>query len=158
MIWIPTWTTLWFDRELSKKAQKANNIWWRLSGLLGDQNRLLMYILFQGVFTVATTALTVPIFLSYEMHVVFQILKVSATVWNGGSFLLEVMPRQVILKEKKKSETQPVQTLLVPSAETNQPDQPPLVDYLKENGSQQDQSSLVETSEEMNSSAEPHPS
>lgn len=117
-----------------------------------------MYILFQGVFTVATTALTVPIFLSYEMHVVFQILKVSATVWNGGSFLLEVMPRQVILKEKKKSETQPVQTLLVPSAETNQPDQPPLVDYLKENGSQQDQSSLVETSEEMNSSAEPHPS
>lgn len=144
-------------RELSKKAQKANNIWWRLSGLLGDQNRLLMYILFQGVFTVATTALTVPIFLSYKMHVVFQILKVSATVWNGGSFLLEVMPRQVILKEKKKSETQPVQTLLVPSAETNQPDQPPLVDYL-ESGSQQDQSSLVETSEEMNSSAEPHPS
>ncbi|GKA01615.1 hypothetical protein Tco_0674280 [Tanacetum coccineum] len=23
--------------ELSKKAQKANNMWWRLSGLLGDQ-------------------------------------------------------------------------------------------------------------------------
>ncbi|KAM1361397.1 hypothetical protein COP2_027203 [Malus domestica] len=98
-------------RELSKKAQKANNVWWRLSGLLGDQNRLLMYILLQGVFTVATMALTVPIFLSYELHVSFQILKVSATVWNGGSFLLEVMPRQVILKEKKKSEVQPTQTL-----------------------------------------------
>ncbi|KAM1047196.1 hypothetical protein ACFX2C_026585 [Malus domestica] len=97
-------------RELSKKAQKANNVWWRLSGLLGDQNRLLMYILLQGVFTVATMALTVPIFLSYELHVSFQILKVSATVWNGGSFLLEVMPRQVILKEKKKSEVQPTQT------------------------------------------------
>ncbi|XP_045812115.1 glycerophosphocholine acyltransferase 1-like isoform X2 [Trifolium pratense] len=25
-------------RELSKKAKKANNVWWRLSGLLGDQN------------------------------------------------------------------------------------------------------------------------
>ncbi|XP_048431165.1 glycerophosphocholine acyltransferase 1-like [Pyrus x bretschneideri] len=97
-------------RELSKKAQKANNVWWRLSGLLGDRNRLLMYILLQGVFTVATMALTVPIFLSYELHVSFQILKVSATVWNGGSFLLEVMPRQVILKEKKKSEVQPTQT------------------------------------------------
>ncbi|KAJ1439890.1 hypothetical protein SESBI_02112 [Sesbania bispinosa] len=97
-------------RELSKKAQKANNIWWRLSGLLGDQNRLLMYIVLQGIFTLATTALTVPIFLSYELSVVFQILKVSASVWNGGSFLLEVMPRQVILKEKKKSEMQNVQT------------------------------------------------
>ncbi|MBA0752542.1 hypothetical protein Gogos_001370 [Gossypium gossypioides] len=93
-------------RELSKKAQKANNIWWRLSGLLGDQNRLLMYILLQAVFTVATMALTVPIFLSYELHAIFQILKVSASVWNGGSFLLEVMPRQVIVKEKKKSGNQ----------------------------------------------------
>uniref|UniRef100_A0A2C9UAJ5 Glycerophosphocholine acyltransferase 1 n=2 Tax=Manihot esculenta TaxID=3983 RepID=A0A2C9UAJ5_MANES len=94
-------------RELSKKAQKANNVWWRLSGLLGDQNRMFMYILLQAIFTVATTALTVPIFLSYELHAVFQILKVSAAVWNGGSFLLDVMPRQVILKEKKKSEMQP---------------------------------------------------
>ncbi|KAL9314641.1 hypothetical protein ACSQ67_020093 [Phaseolus vulgaris] len=91
-----------------QKAQKANNMWWRLSGLLGDQNRLLMYILLQGMFTVATTALTVPIFLSYELSVIFQILKISASVWNGGSFLIDVMPRQVILKEKKKSEMQHV--------------------------------------------------
>lgn len=101
---------LWFlSRELSKRAQKTNNVWWKLSGLLGDQNRLLMYILFQGIFTVLTMALAVPIFLSYRLHVVFQLLKVSAAVWNGGSFLLEVMPRQVIQKEKKKTETQPLQ-------------------------------------------------
>ncbi|KAJ6746495.1 hypothetical protein OIU74_029046 [Salix koriyanagi] len=116
-------------RELSKKARKANNIWWRLSGLLGDQNRPLMYILLQAIFTVATMALTVPIFLSYELHVVFQILKVSAAAWNGGSFLLEVMPRQVILKDKKKSEMQPV---------------PP----------QQDQSSIVENAMNAGISAE----
>ncbi|KAM7275830.1 hypothetical protein ACFE04_017696 [Oxalis oulophora] len=97
-------------RELSRKAQKANNSWWRLSGLLGDQNRMLMYIVLQGIFTIATMALTYPIFLSYRLHIIFQLLKISAAVWNGGSFLLEVMPRQVILKEKKKSETQPVQT------------------------------------------------
>ncbi|KAF6164758.1 hypothetical protein GIB67_041010 [Kingdonia uniflora] len=103
-------------RELSKKAQKANNMWWRLSGLLGDQNRVFMYILFQAIFTVATMALTVPIFLSYELHVIFQILKVSASIWNGGSFLLEVMPRQVILKEKKRTETQP--TIPTPSENT----------------------------------------
>ncbi|KAK2973709.1 hypothetical protein RJ640_021540 [Escallonia rubra] len=96
-------------RELSKKAQKANNLWWRLSGLLGDQNRMFMYILLQAVFTVATMALTVPIFLSYKLHFVFQVLKVCATIWNGGNFLLEVMPRQVVLKEKKKSEMQPAQ-------------------------------------------------
>ncbi|OIV97372.1 hypothetical protein TanjilG_07124 [Lupinus angustifolius] len=96
-------------RELSKKAQKANNMWWRLSGLLGDQNRMLMYIVLQAIFTVATMALTVPIFFSYELSVIFQMLKVSASVWNGGSFLLEVMPRQVILKEKRKSEVEPVQ-------------------------------------------------
>ncbi|XP_072950427.1 glycerophosphocholine acyltransferase 1 [Typha angustifolia] len=95
-------------RELSKKAQKANNVWWRLSGLLGDQNRPMMYILFQALFTVATMALTFPIFLSYKMHVVFQILKVSATIWYGGSFLLDVMPKQVVLKEKKKLETKPI--------------------------------------------------
>ena len=67
-----------------------------------------MYTLLQAIVTVATMALTVPIFLSYELHLVFQILKISAAAWNGGSFLLEVMPRQVILKEKKKSEMQPV--------------------------------------------------
>ncbi|CAI9286119.1 unnamed protein product [Lactuca saligna] len=97
-------------RELSKKAQKANNLWWRLSGLLGDQNRMFMYILLQALFTVATMALTVPIFWSYELHLAFQMLKVSATVWNGGSFLLEVMPRQVVLKEKRKQKVvQPVE-------------------------------------------------
>lgn len=99
-----------FGRELSKKAQKANNLWWRLSSLLGDQNRMFMYITLQAIFTVATMSLTVPIFLSYELHVLFQILKVSAAVWNGGSFLLEVMPKQVVLKEKKKAEMQPAQT------------------------------------------------
>ncbi|XP_048133762.1 glycerophosphocholine acyltransferase 1 isoform X1 [Rhodamnia argentea] len=111
-------------RELSKKAQKANNIWWRLSGLLGDNNRLLMYTLLQGLFTVATMALAVPIFLSYRLHVVFQILKVSATIWNGGSFLLEVMPRQVILKEKKKTETRHGQNQQeqAPVATDNPPD------------------------------------
>ncbi|CAK9152477.1 unnamed protein product [Ilex paraguariensis] len=93
-------------RELSKKAQKANNVWWRLSGLLGEQNRMFMYILLQAIFSVATMALTVPIFLSYKLHLIFQILKVSAAIWNGGSFLLEVMPRQVVLKEKKKTEMQ----------------------------------------------------
>ncbi|GMJ15711.1 hypothetical protein like AT5G35460 [Hibiscus trionum] len=118
-------------RELSKKAQKANNVWWRLSGLLGDQNRLFMYILLQAIFTVATMALTVPIFLSYEFHAIFQILKVSASVWNGGSFLLEVMPRQVIIKEKKRSEKQ------VPPASQNQQDHHPdsIENEVKENGS-----------------------
>ncbi|KAL5726333.1 glycerophosphocholine acyltransferase [Ranunculus cassubicifolius] len=115
-------------RELSKKAQKENNVWWRLSGLLGDQNRMWMYILFQGAFTVATMALTVPIFLSYEMHCIFQILKVSTSIWNGGSFLLEVMPRQVILKEKKKLEMNPIQPTVVVeehSTETNNLAEPP---------------------------------
>ncbi|KMZ69557.1 Integral membrane protein [Zostera marina] len=92
-------------RELSKKAQKANSIWWQFSGYLGDENRNIMYILLQAAFTVATMALTVPIFLSYKMHLVFQMLKVCAAIWNGGSFLLEVMPKQVVLKEKKKMET-----------------------------------------------------
>lgn len=86
--------------------------------MLGDQNRLFMYILLQAMFTVATTALTVPIFLSYKLHVTFQILKVSASVWNGGNFLLEVMPRQVILKEKKKMEMQPIETQVDQSIES----------------------------------------
>jgi hypothetical protein len=98
-----------FVRELSKKAQKANNIWWRLSGLLGDRNRQVMYILLQALFTVATMALTVPIFLSYRMHVVFLILKVCASTWNGGSFILEVMPRQVERKQQKKLDMKPIE-------------------------------------------------
>ncbi|KAL8158690.1 hypothetical protein V2J09_000227 [Rumex salicifolius] len=111
-------------RELSKKAQKANNMWWRLSGLLGDQNRLLMYIIFQALFTVATTALTVPIFLSYKLHVIFQLLKISAAVWNGGSFLLDVMPRKVFEKEKrKKSENlgPPVASVSSPTTHSDSP-------------------------------------
>ncbi|RZR87599.1 hypothetical protein BHM03_00015039 [Ensete ventricosum] len=94
--------------ELSKKAQKANNIWWRLSGLLGDKNRQIMYILLQAVFTVATMALAVPIFMSYKMHVTFQIFKVSAITWNGGSFILDVIPKQAVLREKKKLEMKPI--------------------------------------------------
>ncbi|CAM0881517.1 unnamed protein product [Alopecurus aequalis] len=96
-------------RELSKKAQKANNIWWRLSGLLGDKNRPFMYILLQALFTVATLAFTVPIFLSYQLHAIFQVLKVCAATWNGGSFILEVMPRQVVQKEKKKLAMKPIE-------------------------------------------------
>ncbi|CAI9780334.1 unnamed protein product [Fraxinus pennsylvanica] len=103
-------------RELSKKAQKANNVWWRLSGLLGDQNRLFMYILLQAIFTVATMALTVPIFLSYKLHVTFQILKISATTWYGGNFLLEVMPRQAM----KKIEMQPIRNCQDGSTPENQ--------------------------------------
>ncbi|KAL5714904.1 glycerophosphocholine acyltransferase [Ranunculus cassubicifolius] len=100
-------------RELSKKAQKANNVWWRLSGLLGDQNRMWMYILFQGAFTVASS--------NHGSHI-------SASIWNGGSFLLEVMPRQVILKEKKKLEMNPIQPTVVVeehSTETNNLAEPP---------------------------------
>lgn len=104
-------TLCWCNRELSKKAQRANNIWWRLSGLLGDNNRLVMYITLQALFTVATMAFTVPIFLSYRLHVMFQIFKASATIWNGGHFSLEVMPKQVVLKEKKKRETQSAKIL-----------------------------------------------
>ncbi|KAH9297865.1 hypothetical protein KI387_029547, partial [Taxus chinensis] len=103
-------------RELSKKAQKANNIWWRLSGLLGDQNRVVMYGVFQAAFTIATMALAVPIFKSYKMHAAFEILKVSAAVWNGGNFIIEVMPRQIVLKEKKKTEVQQLNQCKIPSA------------------------------------------
>ncbi|KAI3847101.1 hypothetical protein MKW98_015456 [Papaver atlanticum] len=106
------------SNDIVQKAQKINNMWWRLSGFLGDHNRMLMYILFQAAFTVATMALTVPIFMSYELHVTSQILKVSASIWNGGRFLLEVMPRQVIMKEKKKLEMLPLPV---------QPDQPAIV-------------------------------
>lgn len=74
------------------------------------------------MFTVATTALTVPIFLFYELHVTFQLLKVSATVWNGGNFMLEVMPRQVILKEKKKTEMKPIEVELNLSVPMTKPE------------------------------------
>ncbi|XP_057821939.1 glycerophosphocholine acyltransferase 1 [Cryptomeria japonica] len=102
-------------RELSKKAHNANNVWWRLSGLLGDQNRVVMYVAFQAAFTIATMALTVPIFKSYKMHAAFEILKVSATVWNGGNYVIEVMPRQVAVKEKKKIEVQQPSDRKIPS-------------------------------------------
>ncbi|XP_042414683.1 glycerophosphocholine acyltransferase 1-like [Zingiber officinale] len=90
-------------RELPKKAQKAD-IWWRLSSLLGDKYRPTMNILIQTIFTAATMALSVLIFLSYEMHLAFQVLMLSATVWNGGSFIWDtfLIPKQAILKEQKK--------------------------------------------------------
>ncbi|KAI3814460.1 hypothetical protein L1987_14100 [Smallanthus sonchifolius] len=105
------WQALYFlivnvlrrQRELSKRAQKANNLWWRLSGLLGDQNRLFMYILLQAV---VTMVLIVPIFLSYEMHLAFQILKVSATVWNG-SYLKSCQDKLFSRKRKNKNQYTP---------------------------------------------------
>ncbi|GBG60918.1 hypothetical protein CBR_g16039 [Chara braunii] len=52
---------------------------------------------------VATMALTVPIFKSYKLHCTFQFFKVAAAIWNGGSFLFEVMPKQVKAKEQKRA-------------------------------------------------------
>ncbi|KAJ7528730.1 hypothetical protein O6H91_15G016200 [Diphasiastrum complanatum] len=90
-------------RELSRKASRANNIWWRISGLLGDNNRVIMYAVLQGMFTVATMALTVPMFKSYRMHICFELFKVAAAVWNGGNFLFDVMPKQVGKKKNTAS-------------------------------------------------------
>ncbi|GJP53749.1 hypothetical protein CLOM_g12893 [Closterium sp. NIES-68] len=90
-------------RELSKKASRANNFWWWLSGVLGDSHRFFMYALIQGVFTVATVALTVPMFCSYRFHALFQIFKIAASIWNGGNFIFDVMPRQVHAKRMKKA-------------------------------------------------------
>lgn len=47
-------------RELARKASRANNFWWRLSGALGDDKRHLMYALIQAVFTVSTLKAPTP--------------------------------------------------------------------------------------------------
>ncbi|KAI5067401.1 hypothetical protein GOP47_0017929 [Adiantum capillus-veneris] len=85
-------------RELKRKAERAKNIWWRLSGLLGDENRVYMYAILQAAFTVATLAFTVPMFRSYRLHIGFEVFKLAATVWNGGRYVFEVMPRQAAKK------------------------------------------------------------
>ena len=89
-------------RELKRKAERANNIWWRLSGLLGAERRVIMYAVIQAAFTVATMALTFVLFKSYHLHAFFEVFKLMATVWNGGNYIFEVMPRQVANKTKKK--------------------------------------------------------
>lgn len=91
-------------RELSRKAARANSMWWRISGVLGDHNRVVMYAVLQALFTVATMALTVPMFLSYRLHCFFQFFKVAAAIWNGGNFFFDVMPRQVHAKAEQKKE------------------------------------------------------
>jgi hypothetical protein len=53
------------------------------------------------IYHIATMALTVPILFSYKLHAFFQIIKLFVSVWNGGSFLLEVLPGQAILMAKK---------------------------------------------------------
>lgn len=95
-------------RELKRKAERANNIWWRLSGLLGAERRVFMYAVIQAIFTVATMALTVLLFKSYRLHTIFELFKLLATVWNGGNYIFEVMPRQVVAKTKKTEKTDPV--------------------------------------------------
>jgi hypothetical protein len=57
-----------------------------------------MYCIIQAVFTIATLAFTVPLFKCYRLHLGFEIFKISATVWNGGRFVFEVMPRQAMKK------------------------------------------------------------
>lgn len=89
-------------RELKRRAERAKNIWWRLSGLLGPENRVIMYAILQACFTVATLAFTVPMFQSYRLHICFELFKLSAAVWNGGNFIFDVMPKQVAKKEKSK--------------------------------------------------------
>lgn len=90
-------------RELKRKAEKADNIWWRVSGLMGAGKRVYMYALLQAIFTVATMALTVLLFKSYRLHTWFEVLKLSATVWNGGNYIFDVMPRQIAKKQQQKT-------------------------------------------------------
>ncbi|KAJ4963471.1 hypothetical protein NE237_023410 [Protea cynaroides] len=90
------------SRELSKKTQNANNIWWLLNGLLGDQNRMFMYILFQALFIVATMALAVPISLSYKLHVIFQIFKLSEQITILSLSILHI---SLILPLKSRSQS-----------------------------------------------------
>ncbi|MCO5579509.1 hypothetical protein L7F22_033364 [Adiantum nelumboides] len=89
-------------RELKRKAERAKNIWWRLSGLMGDENRVYMYAILQAAFTIATLAFTVPMFRSYRLHIGFEVFKLAATVWNGGKYVFEVMPRQAAKKSRKQ--------------------------------------------------------
>jgi hypothetical protein len=62
-----------------------------------------MYAVLQAIFTVATLALTVPMFKSYRLHTLFEIFKLTASVWNGGNYFFEVMPRQVEKQKKRKA-------------------------------------------------------
>jgi hypothetical protein len=57
-----------------------------------------MYCIIQAVFTIATLAFTVLLYKCYRLHLGFEIFKISATVWNGGRFVFEVMPRQAMKK------------------------------------------------------------
>lgn len=61
-----------------------------------------MYAILQGVFTVLTMALTVPLFKHYRLHIMFECLKVAASVWNGGIFFFDVMPKKMDAKKKRK--------------------------------------------------------
>jgi uncharacterized membrane-anchored protein YitT (DUF2179 family) len=89
-------------RELTRKAERANNLFWWASGLLGNSNRVIMYAILQGLFTIATIALTLPMFVNYRFHVAFQIFKIVASVWNGGGYFFDVMPRQIVTKDEKR--------------------------------------------------------
>lgn len=82
-------------RELSRKAERANNLFWWASGLLGDSNRVVMYAILQGLFTIATIALTLPMFVNYRFHVAFQIFKIVTSVWNGECEGLEILRVEV---------------------------------------------------------------
>lgn len=89
-------------RELSRQAAKQDTFLWRLSGRFGEFHRLHMFLLFQGIFTILTAALTVPMFRSYNLHSAFQVFKVAASIWNGGNFLFDVMPKQVQARAERK--------------------------------------------------------
>lgn len=61
-----------------------------------------MYAILQGIFTILTMALTVPLFKHYRLHIMFEFLKVAASVWNGGIFFFDVMPKKMDAKKKRK--------------------------------------------------------
>lgn len=61
-----------------------------------------MYAILQAIFTVLTMALTVPLFKHYRLHILFECFKVSASVWNGGIFFFDVMPKKRDAKKRRK--------------------------------------------------------
>lgn len=61
-----------------------------------------MYAILQAIFTVFTMALTIPLFKHYKVHITFECLKVAASVWNGGIFFFDVLPRKMDAKKKRK--------------------------------------------------------
>lgn len=83
---------------LAKRAAKTNNVWNRIVRKGCKARRLCMFGGIQLVFTLACLLLFIPLYHSFCLSCIWQVVKVAVPVYYGSRYQCEKVPQHQVIK------------------------------------------------------------